>query len=104
MESESGKPARPVRPVRRRARSSTCTLPAPEDKSMTLLARRFRREGPEQWVATLTLDQGARVIELGPYKTPARAMLTGLHVYHEWTMPPRFRRKYWHLLEDPPNE
>ena len=36
---------------------------------MTLTARRFRREGPEQWTATLTLDKGARVIELGPYKT-----------------------------------
>ena len=99
MESEFGKPARPIR---RRARSSTCTLPAPEDKGMTLTARRFRREGPEQWTATLTLDKGARVIELGPYKTLGRAMITGLHVYHEWTMPPRLRRKYWHLLEDPP--
>ena len=107
MESESGKSGKLARP-RRRARSSTCTLPAPEDKSMTLLARRFRLEGPEQWRATLTLDKGARVIELGPYKTLGRAMIMGLHVYHEWTMPPRLRRKYWHLLEDPlddpPNE
>ena len=49
----------------------------------------------------MTLDKGERVIELGPYKTLGRAMLTGLHVYHEWTMPPRLRRKYRHLLEDP---
>jgi hypothetical protein len=96
MESESEKPARPVR---RRARSSNCTLPAPEDKSMTLITRRFHRDHPEQWMATLTLDKGERVIELGPYKTLGRAMLTGLHVYHEWTMPPRLRRKYGHLLE-----
>jgi hypothetical protein len=100
MKSESGKSARPAR---RRTGSSTCTLPAPEDKSMTLMARRLRHEGLEQWTATLTLGKGARVIELGPYKTPGRAMITGLHVYYEWTMPPRLRRKYWHLLEDPPN-
>ena len=71
---------------------------------MTLTARRFHREGPDQWTATLTLDKGARVIELGPYKSLGRAMITGLHVYHEWTMPPRLRRKYWHLLEDPPEK
>ena len=64
MESESEKPALPVR---RRARSSSnCTLPAPEDKSMTLITRRFRHHHPEQWTATLTLDKGERVIELGP--------------------------------------
>jgi hypothetical protein len=96
MESE-----KPARRVRRRAQSSTCTLPAPEDKSMTLVTQRFLGDVPEQWTATLTLDKGARVIELGPYKSLARAMLTGLHVYHEWTMPPRLRRKYRHLLEDP---
>jgi hypothetical protein len=98
MESESEKPARRAR---RRARSSTCTLPAPDDKSMTLVTRRSLEDVPEQWTATLTLDSGARVIELGPYKSLGRAMLTGLHIYHEWTMPPRLRRKYRHLLEEP---
>ena len=96
MDSESGKPARRVRG---RARSSECTLPAPEDKSMTLVTRRFRSDHPEQWMTTLTLDKGERVIELGPYKELGRALLTGLHVYHEWTMPPRLRRKYRHLFE-----
>jgi hypothetical protein len=96
MASESEKPARPAKS---RARSSNCTLPAPDDKSMTLITRRFRNEHPERWTATLTLDKGERVIELGPYKTLGRAMLIGLHVYHEWTMPPRLRRKYRHLFE-----
>jgi hypothetical protein len=97
MESESGKPARRVRG---RAGSSECTLPAPEDKSMSLVTRRFRRDNQrDHWTATLTVDKGERVIELGPYESPGRAMLTGLHVYHEWTMPPRLRRKYRHLLE-----
>jgi hypothetical protein len=99
MESESGKPALPARGRGRPKKSSNCTLPAPEDKSMTLVTRRFRNHHPEQWTATLTVDKGERVIELGPYKTLGRAMLMGLHVYHEWTMPPRLRRKYRHLLE-----
>jgi hypothetical protein len=68
---------------------------------MTLVTRRFPDQYPEQWTATLTVDGGARVIELGPYKTLGRAMLIGLHVYHEWTMPPRLRRKYRQLLADP---
>jgi hypothetical protein len=100
MESQSeSELGRPARLARSRESSPEYTQPAPEDKSMTLVTRRFRRDHLEQWMATLTLDNGGRVIELGPYKTLGRAMLTGLHVYFEWTMPPRLRRKYRHLLE-----
>jgi hypothetical protein len=86
--------------------------PAPDSRSSTrrtsrrraathgrleIVATRQVSEQPERWTIVITMDD--RTIDVGEFPSIAKALMTGIRVFYESTLPPQFRRRHRDILE-----
>jgi hypothetical protein len=78
-------------------RRASATRPSRHAR-LEIVATRVVGEQPERWAIAMTMDD--RTIDVGEFPSIAKALMTGLRVYYESTLPPQFRRRHKDILDD----